>query len=163
MASLSNALVKRLLEGRYIAAFASYNRDGSIHVVSVWYLFDGSSLYIATSDRSRKARNAQSNPQVSLMVDSRDVAASCGVNVSGVAEILRGGQSRHWVKRIHRKYLNDAAIADPKVGPVFAAVDDVAIKITPASVITWDMQEIDRQYFAGALGSNPSYLLALAP
>src|ERR1700758_3439853 len=138
MASLSDALVRKLLEGRYIAAFASHNRDGSIHVVSVWYLFDGSSLYIATSDRSRKARNAQSNPKVSLMIDSRDVAASCGANVYGTAEILRGASSRQWVERIHRKYLSDAAIGDPKVGPVFAAVDDVVIKITPTHVISWD-------------------------
>lgn len=161
MASISDVLVKQLLEGRYIAAFASHNRDGSIHIVSVWYLFDGSSLYIATSDRSRKARNAQSNSQVSLMIDSRDVTASCGVNVSGTADILRGELSKSWVARIHRKYLSDAAIKDPKVGPVFAAADDVVIKISPESVIAWDMREIEQQYFGGAIEKNPGYLLAL--
>jgi general stress protein 26 len=162
MASLSDSLVRKLLEGRYIAAFASHNSNGSIHVVAVWYLFDGAALYVATSNRSRKARNAQSNAQVSLMIDSRDVAASCGVNVFGTAEILRGDLSKQWVERIHRKYLSDAAIKDPNVGPVFAAVDDVVIKITRASIISWDMRAIDQQYFGGSIEKNPGYLLPLA-
>jgi hypothetical protein len=44
---------------------------------------------------------------------------------------------------------------------VFAAWDDVTIRIAPASVIAWDMREADRQFFGGVLGSNPAYLLPL--
>jgi hypothetical protein len=47
------------------------------------------------------------------------------------------------------------------VGPVFAAWDDVTIQITVASVIAWDMRQADRQFFGGALGKNPGYLLPL--
>jgi hypothetical protein len=32
---------------RYIASLATRNRDGSIHMVAVWYLFDGSHVYVA--------------------------------------------------------------------------------------------------------------------
>jgi hypothetical protein len=35
MASLSDALVKQLLGGRYIASFATQNPNGSIHAVAV--------------------------------------------------------------------------------------------------------------------------------
>ena len=161
MASLSDSLSRKLLVGRYIAALATQNADGSIHVVAVWYLFDGASLYVATSGRSLKARNVHSNPRVSLMIDSRDVAASCGINVSGTGEILQGELSRPWVARIHSKYLSDAALKDPKVGPVFAAVDDVTIKITPSSVVSWDMHQVDQQFFGGAIEKNPGYLLPL--
>lgn len=45
MASLSDASVRELLEGRYIATFATENPSGSIHAVAVWYWFDGSSLF----------------------------------------------------------------------------------------------------------------------
>ena len=163
MASLSDSLVKKLLKGRYIAALATRNADGSIHVVAVWYLFDGGSLYIATAGQSRKARNAQSNPNVSVMIDSRDVAASCGATVTGKAEIVTGASARPWVARIHQKYLSDEARADAKVGAVFAAIDDVVIKITPVKLISWDMRETDQQFFQGAIGQNPSYLLPLEP
>jgi len=161
MASFADVLVKKLLDGRYVASLATENPDGSIHMVAVWYWFDGGQIFVATSSRSRKARNLQSNPKASLMIDSRDAAASCGINIAGSAQILTGDSSRQANAAIHRKYLSDAALADPKVGPVFAAWDDVTIRITPVSVIAWDMRQADRQFFGGALESNPKYLLPL--
>ena len=161
MASLSDALVTQLLDGRYIATLGTHNPDGSIHMVSVWYLFDGKCVYVATSARSRKARNAQFNASVSLVIDSRDVAASRGVNIAGSAQIVSGDTSRSWNSRLHRKYLSDAALADPGVGRVFAAIDDITIQITPESVISWDMRQIDRQFLGGAVARNPNYLLPL--
>lgn len=159
MASLADVLIRQLLDGRYIASLASENPNGSIHMVAVWYWFDGTQVYVATSSRSRKARNLQSNPKVSLMIDARDPAASYGVTIAGTAQILTGDLSRKSNAEIHRKYLSPAALTDARVGPVFAAWDDVTIQITPASLLAWDMREADRQFFSGVLEKNPAYLL----
>jgi len=161
MASLSDPLVRELLEGRYVASLATNHPDGSIHVVAVWYWFDGTYIYVATSTRSRKARNLQSNPKLSLMIDSRNPAASRGVNIAGTAQLLTGESSRKLNEHVHGKYLSPAARADPRVGPVFAGWDDTTIQITPASVIAWDMREADKQAFGGAFEKNPTYLLPL--
>ena len=161
MASLAEALVRQLLTGRFIASLATENPDSSIHVVAVWFWFDGAHVFVATSSRSRKARNLQSSPKVSLMIDSRDPAASCGITMVGNGQILTDDSSREKNAEIHRKYLSPMALADAKVGPVFAAWDDVSIQIAPASVITWDMRQADRQFFGGAMESNPTYLLPL--
>jgi nitroimidazol reductase NimA-like FMN-containing flavoprotein (pyridoxamine 5'-phosphate oxidase superfamily) len=161
MATLADALVRQFLAGRFIASLATENPDASIHVVAVWFWFDGAHVFVATSSRSRKARNLQSSPKVSLMVDSRDPAASCGITIVGNGQILTGDSSRQKNAEIHRKYLSPKALADAKVGPVFAAWDDVTIQITPASVITWDMRQADHQFFGGAMESNPTYLLPL--
>jgi Glucose-6-phosphate dehydrogenase, NAD binding domain len=67
----------------------------------------------------------------------------------------------HYLGKEAVAYLSEAALADARVGPVFAAWDDVTIQIAPASVIALDMREADRQFFRGVLGSNPAYLLAL--
>jgi PPOX class probable F420-dependent enzyme len=162
MALISDLLVRQLLDGRYIASLASQNPDGSIHIVAVWYWFDGTRIHVATSARTRKVRNLQSRPMASIMIDARDPAASCGVTVMGIAQILAGDSSREWNERIHRKYLSEGALKDPRVGPVFASWDDVTIQITPSSVIAWDMRQADRQVFGGAFATNPSYLLPLA-
>src|SRR5450755_4997982 len=127
MASLADALVKQLLAGRYIASLATESPDGSIHMVAVWFWFDGSHVFVGTSSRSRKARNLQSNPKVSLMIDARDPAASYGIPIAGTAQILTADASRKSNAEIHRKYLSEAALADARVGPVFAAWDDVTI------------------------------------
>jgi PPOX class probable F420-dependent enzyme len=161
MASLSDALVEQLLEGRYIASFATENGDGSIHMVAVWYWFDGGKIYVATSTRTKKARNLQANAKVSLMIDSRDPAASFGATITGSAKTLTGEESRRKNEKIHAKYMSPAALADPRVGPVFAGWDDVTIEITPTSVITWDMRVADKQVFGGAFEKNPTYLLPL--
>jgi|SRR5208283_2380975 len=161
MASLADALVRQLLDGRYVASLATENPDGSIHMVAVWYWFDGAHVLVATSSRSRKARNLQSHPRASLMIDSRDPAASCGITIAGTAQILTADLSRKSNAEIHRKYLSEAALADTRVGPVFAAWDDVTIQIAPASVIAWDMRQADRQFFGGSFERNPAYLLPL--
>jgi PPOX class probable F420-dependent enzyme len=161
MATLADPLVRQLLDARHIAALATHSPDGSIHVVAVWYWFDGGTIFVGTSSRSRKARNLQSNTNVSLMIDARDPAASCGVNIAGTAHILTGDSSRACIASIHRKYLSESALQDPAVGPVFAAVDDITIQITPGSVTAWDMRVIDRQFFAGTIERNPQYLLPI--
>jgi PPOX class probable F420-dependent enzyme len=161
MASLADVLVRQLLDGRRVASLATENPDGTVHMVAVWYWFDGTDVFVATSSRSRKARNLHSNPKVSLMIDARDPATSYGVTIAGVAQILTGDVSRKRNEEIHRKYLSEAALADARVGPVFAAWDDVTIQIAPASVIAWDMREADRQFFGGVLEKNPAYLLPL--
>jgi hypothetical protein len=88
MASLTDALVKQLLGGRYIASIATQNPDGSIPMVAVWLWFDGSHVFVGKSSRSRKARNVQSKPTASLMIDARDPVACCGVPIAGSDYLL---------------------------------------------------------------------------
>jgi len=161
MAQMSDALVQEMLLGRYIATLATENADGSIHMVAVWYYFDGESVYVATAGRSRKAQNVSRGSRVSLMIDSRDLAGQRGITITGTARLLSGAPSSPWNEKVHHKYLSTAALVDPKVGPVFTQWDDVTIQITPTSVIAWDLREADRQFFGGAMSSNPGYLLPL--
>ncbi len=48
MASLSDAVVRQLLDGRYIASFCTHNQNGSLHSVAVWFWFDGKDIYVAS-------------------------------------------------------------------------------------------------------------------
>jgi len=131
-------------------------------MVAVWFYFDGASIQVATAASTRKARNLRVNRNVSLMVDSRDPAASYGASIAGTAELLTGETARQVNDRVHRKYLSPAAMSDPKVGPIFAGWDDLTIQITPRSIFAWDMREADRQVFGGSFQANPSYLLSIA-
>jgi PPOX class probable F420-dependent enzyme len=160
MASLSDPLVQELLHGRFLASLATVNSDGSQHLTAVWFLFDGESLYVATSSGTKKARNLAQSAKASLMVDSRDPLASRGVTCAGAAEILTGDLAREINERIHRRYMSDAALADPRIGPVFSGWDDITIRIKPQSLFTWDMRELDRAVLGGAM-STPGYLLDL--
>lgn len=150
-----------LLTGRYIASFGTENADGSLHMTAVWYLFEDEYLFVATSSRSRKARNLSARPRASLMVDVRKPGAERGMTATGSVELISGDPSRQINRRIHSRYMSAAAIADPGIGPVFEMFDDVTIRLTPASWTTWNMSVLDAQAFGGRLGGTPGYLLPL--
>ncbi len=152
---------QKFLEGRHIATLATENPDGSIHLTAVWYIFEDGCLFVATSSKTRKARNAAARPKASLMVDMRKPARERGVTAAGSVAVISGDQSRQINRRIHSRYMSAAAMADPQVEPVFAAFDDVTLRLTPTSWFSWDMAVLDAQAFGGRLGNTPGYLLPL--
>ena len=95
------------------------------------------------------------------MVDSRSPGKERGVTAIGKIEVIEGDAARAWNRRVEARYLSEAALHDPGVGPVFAALGDVTLKLTPERWISWDMTEMDAQVFGGKLGSAPGYLLPL--
>jgi PPOX class probable F420-dependent enzyme len=151
---------RELLTGRRIAALATTSPDGSPHLAAVWFLFEGDRLYVATPRRSRKARNVAERRQAALMIDVRVPGRERGLTAIGDAELLAGASSEQWNHAIHGRYLHAAALADPRVGPGFAAADDATICLRPRRWLTWDMAALDRQVFGGRISSQ-GYLLPL--
>jgi PPOX class probable F420-dependent enzyme len=153
--------LQEFLRGRYIATLGTENADGTIHLTAVWYLFEDGCLFVATSSKSRKARNIAARPKASLMVDVRKPGAERGLNAAAKADLISGAQSREINRRIHSRYMSAAAMSDPGIETVFASFDDVTIRLTPISWTTWDMAVLDAQAFGGRLGGTPGYLLPL--
>lgn len=156
-----NPTLQGLLRGRNIATLATENEDGTIHLTAVWHLFGDDSLLVATSSKTRKARNVTARPKASLMVDVRIPGKERGIAAAGGVEIISGDESRRINRQIHSRHLSAEAMSDPHVGPVFAAFDDVTIRLTPVSFSSWDMAGLDAQAFGGRLGGTPGYLLPL--
>jgi hypothetical protein len=93
------------------------------------------------------------------MIDSRKPGKQRGVTAAGTVELISGRESQEINHRIHSRYLSAAALADPGIGPAFAAFDDVKVRHTPASWIWWDMAALDAQALGGRLGGTPGYML----
>ncbi len=155
----ANASLREFLNRRHIATIATENADGSIHMTAVWYLFEDGRLYVATSSKTKKTRNLVARPKASLMIDSRKPGKERGVTAAGTADLIAGRESQEINRRIHGRYLSAEALADPGIGGVFAAFDDVTIRLTPASWISWDMAALDAQAFGGRLGGTSGYML----
>jgi nitroimidazol reductase NimA-like FMN-containing flavoprotein (pyridoxamine 5'-phosphate oxidase superfamily) len=149
-----------ILNGRFIASLGTQNDDGSIHLTAVWYLFEGDHFFVATSSRSRKARNVASRPNASLMVDIRTPAAERAVVAICTAEVIEGESSKQINARIHRRYMSEAAIADPRAGGMLATMDDITLKLTPTGWYGWDMRTLDDVLFGGSM-RTPGYVLPL--
>jgi general stress protein 26 len=128
-----------LLSGRRIGSLGTVNPDGSVHLTAVWYVLEGSHLLIPTFSASRKVSNVEAGGTATLMVDARSVRSMRGVSISGQASVLRGEAAKAVNHRIHERYLTDAALEDPVIGPLFAEGDDVTIRIACESASYWDM------------------------
>jgi hypothetical protein len=150
-----------LLQRRLIATLGTENGDGTIHLTAVWFLFEDSSLFVATSSKTKKARNVLAKPTASFMADVRKPGSERGLTAACHVALLTGDRSKEINRRIHSRYLSAAAMADPHIEPVFASFDDVTLRLTPESWFTWDMATLDAQAFGGRLGATPGYLLPL--
>lgn len=160
MQSMPPSGAEEILRGRLIACLGTGNEDGSIHLTAVWYLFDGGCLYVATSSRTRKARNVIARPNASLMVDIRKPGSERGLVAMCTVDVIEGEGSREINARIHRRYMSEAALADARAGGTMAAMNDITLKLTPTLWYAWDMRELDAAVFGGSM-KTPGYLLPL--
>jgi len=160
MTKPSDPLIQEVLNRRTIACLATHNDDGSIHLTSVWFLYENGHIYVGTQSESRKARNLAARPKASLLVDVREPGTERGVMVAGTGALLHGARATEMLARIQRRYLSAAALADPQVRPVFAGLDNVVIELVPGKWTSWDMRVLGQQLFGGRL-ATPGYVLPL--
>ena len=142
---------RSILKQRRIASVATIDPEGFPHLTAVWFYFDGDSLWLAIPSKSVKYRNLKQNKKLSVMIDTRDTASEAGISMSGNAELLTGQEAQEAIRTIHNKYITKEGIEEPGVGPVFASFDDIAVKLRPTKVISWDMSALDQQVFGGKL------------
>jgi|ERR1022692_444076 hypothetical protein len=151
---------EELFSRRLIGSLGTENEDGSVHLTAIWYRFEGGLLYVATSSRSRKARNVAARSKASLMVDIRKAGSERGVVAICSADVITGESSKGINSRIHKRYMSEAALADPRAGGTMAAMDDITLRLTPIGWYAWDMRMLDEAVFGGTM-KTPGYLLPL--
>ncbi len=151
-ATLSDPLVRELLEARLVGVLATLRADGTIDAVPMWYAAHEGSVILATSSRSRKVGNLEADPRATLVLhDSRPGYEVCGASIAGTVEIVRPPQAQALVDLVHERYLSSEASRDLTV-EAFLASDDVALRLTPTASVTWDERESEAAEIVRARG-----------
>lgn len=141
---LRQPLASELLAAPLFAKLATVNPDGTIHVVAMWFLWDGEALFIPTHGRTRKARNLARNPAATVMVDdSRRGFDLRGITLVGEAEIVEGPEAVELNRRIHLRYVSETGL---ELEPVrkYLATDDITIRFRPRVVSSWDLRDTEQ-------------------
>jgi PPOX class probable F420-dependent enzyme len=137
-ATVSDPLVRELLAARLVGVLATLRPDGVVDAVPMWYALDGEAVVFATGSRSRKVRNLEADPRATLVVhDSRPGYEVCGASIAGTVEIVRAAAARPLVELVHGRYLAAESTNDASVR-AFVDSDDVALRLTPTTSVTWD-------------------------
>lgn len=144
------------LNGCHYATLGTFNEDGTIHLTTVWYLFENGRFFFVTGSSARKARNCKANPQASVVVDSRrNQGDERSVSATGTVEIITGEESKEINKKIIQRYVTEQGINDPNIGPVFEVAGEAVICLTPKSWHSYEFKSVDEAYFGGILGQSP--------
>ncbi len=104
MGSMSKEEVTAFLSrGTFTAKLATVNKDGSPHVVPLWFILDSeSNIIFGTETRSIKGRNILRDPRVSICVDDHQYPYSF-VSIFGQAEIFKSYRENQYKEDKNRK------------------------------------------------------------
>jgi PPOX class probable F420-dependent enzyme len=134
-------LAQEVLSLRLIASLATLGDDGSVHLVPMWFRWDGQAVLIPTSGRTRKVRNLRRTPRATVTVDQCRAGLDVrGVMLVGSAEITEGPEARRLNRSIHLRYVPAEGLDLPEVRR-YLETDDVTIRVRPERVVTWDLTE----------------------
>jgi PPOX class probable F420-dependent enzyme len=138
--ALASKAAQEALNARVIANLATFRPDGTIHLVPMWFLWDGEAVLLPTFGASRKAQNVRADPRATVMIDdSRGGFDVHGVMLTGRVEIVEPPDSLELIRRIHLRYITPAGMAKESIGGHLQG-DDVALRLIPERVSTWDMR-----------------------
>lgn len=101
-----------LLQGTFTGKLGTINKNGTTHIVPIWYTLDEEgNIIFNTGDKSVKAKNIQRDNRVRVCVDDQTAPFSF-VTIDGNAEIISDTPTEifKWAKIIAARYMgNDKA------------------------------------------------------
>jgi PPOX class probable F420-dependent enzyme len=87
---LSEEEVDEFLRGRRVMSVATTNRDGSIHLVAMWYGFLDGAPALWTYAKSQKVRNLERDARLTCLIEDGEAYNELrGVELIGTGEIIR--------------------------------------------------------------------------
>jgi len=121
-------LVRKLIEAKTYAHFATLMPDGSPQVTQTWVDHDGDIVIINTFEGSQKHRNVLRNPRVALDVCDPTSPGSVAVIRGRVREVTFDGAEDH-IDRMAKKYMGQDKYPMRQPG-----IRRVLIKVEPTHI-----------------------------
>ncbi len=135
------AKMETLLSEPLLARIATVStHDLQPHVVPVWFLWDGESVWISSYSSTRKIRELQGNPKCSIVVDSpHRIGDLSAVLFEGRAELVTEPREfvREMVTRVYTKYLGPEGVLAAEPQEWIYSPENLLIKLTPEKTVAW--------------------------
>ena len=146
---MTDAEVDDFLHGRHTMNLATYNHDGSIHLVAMWYGFlaDGS-VGFETFAKSQKVLNLQRDPRVTALVEAGDTYDQLrGVELVGTMEVVDDTELLMGIAvSVLERYHPEVAESDRKAVAEMVVKKRVALVLRPEKVVSWDHRKLSGGY-----------------
>ena len=115
-----------------IAVLGTINPDGTPHLTTLLHaLDDADQVLMATPSATRKARNIEQRPAVTVMVSDEMGWVSC----AGAARLVRGPEALAFNQRVWKRVFTETGMT--VMGEFLRAHEDAAIVVTPERWLSW--------------------------
>ena len=140
--------IQAYLEEQRTLIVASLNRDGSPHLVAMWYVLVDGQIAFWTYGKSQKVLNLHRDPRITVLVESgQEYGELRGVQIRGHAEIT---EERATVQRVGEalrvrysgRPLDDAG----REGVARSGAKRAVITVKPEAVSSWDHRKLGGGY-----------------
>ncbi len=128
--------IKTFLAKPLLARLCSHNKDGTIHIAPVYFLFENGEFLLGTQVASRKAKNIQRDKRVSVLIDAYEPELQA-VLVYGEAALDYEDVVSKRI-RILERYYDSRTQAEAFVRKLTNAWKTVIIHVRPTQMVTFD-------------------------
>ena len=133
----------RRIDGRLrediIVWLTTVRPDGRPHTVPVWFWWDGEAVTIFGQPGTTKVRNLQTNPRVTLALETRDEGEEV-IIIEGTAELLNQSSDLVMSPGFAAKYAHLFPRIDSSPERM-AAVYRQPIRVSPDKLLAWGIPE----------------------
>ena len=142
---LENKEIQDFFQIAKIARLCTFNKNGTIHAVPVWFKYENNQFTIAAPERSQKVRNILRNNNVTLLVDVEGPPTR-GVIVYGQAEVNLEKWDEEAVDLLSRYFSREQA--EKTMKGVQTLANWIKITITPNRFASFDYEKDDKYWKA---------------
>ena len=145
---MTDAEVRDFLAEQRTLQVASINRDGTPHLVAMWYGLIDDDIVFWTYGKSQKIANLRRDPRITCLVESGSKYEELkGVAITGIGKI---SDDRDFVQRVGAVVFpryNEGEI-DENVRAVLQRMGAkrVAVTIEPSKIVSWDHTKLGGTY-----------------
>ncbi len=135
-----SAQMRALLDQPVLARLGTA-RDGQPHVVPVWFLWDGESLWISAFRSTRKVKDLLRNPLCAVLIEPKDVLPGGleAVLFEGRAELISAPDPRvaAMAERIYTRYMGEEGVKAAEPQSWIVDAENTLIRLAPQRTLTW--------------------------
>ena len=144
---MSEEELSSFLQKQISLQIGTINKDGSPHLTTMWYLYDGENFIFHTYTKSQKIINLKRDSRITLLTEAGNQYSDLqGIIVYGNVEIINGKDSLEEVIRymemVGEKYIKDEEGSQYIEGMKLQAPKRSVVVVKPSKFISWDHTKI---------------------
>jgi PPOX class probable F420-dependent enzyme len=138
----------RFAEEQKSMQVATLNRDGTVHLMPLWFAIDDGAFVLETFTKSQKIKNLERDPRITVLLEDGKVYQKLrGASITSTAELVQD------VERVHALHMKVLLRNTPELpedvlekASLSMAPKKTAILIRPEKIVSWDHSKLDGIY-----------------